>query len=78
LDSASQEKENKDIMLSDLTLWQTDIRAISPSLGGFGLRFFSEYHSAAYRASSLQCFSFLSQILSPEEVSYYKNELIPL
>jgi hypothetical protein len=52
-----------------LTLWQT---AISP---GFGLRFFSEYHSAAYFASSLQCFSFLSQILSPEEVSHYKNEI---
>ena len=42
--------------MSDLHLWQT---AISPSLGGFGLRFFEEYHYSAYLASSMQCLSFL-------------------
>jgi hypothetical protein len=58
--------------MSDLHLWQT---AISPSLGGFGLRFFEEYHYSAYLASSMQCLSFLTDILSTDEIAILKNEI---
>jgi hypothetical protein len=46
--------------MSELNLWQT---AIIPSFGGFGLRFFEEYHYAAYLGSSMQSFSFLPALL---------------
>jgi hypothetical protein len=57
---------------SDLTLVQA---AISPSLGGFGLRFYVEYHSAAYISSLIQCFSFLSEICAPNEIVSFQSEI---
>lgn len=58
--------------MSDINLLHT---AISPSLGGLGLRFFQEYHLAAYLASSIQSLPFLSDILSTDEITIFKEEM---
>jgi hypothetical protein len=58
--------------LSELAFTQA---SFSPSVGGFGLRYFSEYHVAAYLASLVQCLPFLSSILLPEEVSSLNTEI---
>jgi hypothetical protein len=50
--------------VSELNLIQA---SISPSLGGFGLRFFPAYHKAAYLASMLQCSPSLKELCSPNE-----------
>jgi hypothetical protein len=58
--------------ISELTLRQA---SFSPSYGGFGLRYFSEYHVAANLASLVQCLPFLNSLLLPEELDILNNEV---
>ena len=57
---------------SDLLLRQA---SLSPSLGGFGLRFFPEYQVAAYLSSLIMCFPTLSELLSEEEKSLILEDM---
>jgi hypothetical protein len=57
---------------SDLVLSQA---ALSPSLGGLGLRYFQEYHLAAYAGSLIQCLPEMKEILPEDALLQLEREI---